>query len=223
MSRALWLLLLTCLGPVYAGSVMAPARLKDGPDSIESLLRLPEGLEPGRYIVQCETQVRTNGKARQFICYAQQEQWLPAVAPVAAAGRKARFIPATRDGAKIQVYMLIMVQIDITDRGPKVLTVPNNGADSARYGLFYTAPQRFNEFDWGGKSLCMVRAGSVLIWQKMHIDEQGNVSEYLLTDASNAAPWMISRLDAGVRRMEFMPGLFQGKPVPMFYIEPAFN
>jgi hypothetical protein len=161
---------------------MTPARLREGHDSIESLLRLPEGLEPGRYVVQCEALIRKNGKARAFICYTQELQWHPVVASVQAAGRKARFVPATRDGAAIAVY----------------------------------------EFSWGGKALCMVK-GRLLIWQKMQIDEQGNVSEYMLTDATNAEPWMLKRLDAGVRRMQFMPGLFEGKPVPMHYLEPAFN
>ena len=222
MARAWLLLFLLCMGPAFAGAAITPARLREGPDSIESLLRLPEGLEPGRYVVQCEALIRKNGKARAFICYTQELQWQPVVASVQAAGRKARFIPATRDGAKVAVYMLVMVQIDMTDRGPLVLVVPNNGVESARYGLFYTAPQRFNEFSWGGKALCMVK-GRELIWQKMQIDEQGNVSEYMLTDTTNAEPWMLGRLDAGVRRMRFMPGLFEGKPVPMLYVEPAFN
>jgi hypothetical protein len=222
MARAWLLLFLLCMGPAFAGAAITPARLREGPDSIASLLRLPEGLEPGHYVVQCEALIRKNGKARAFICYTQELQWQPLVASVQAAGCKARFIPATRDGAKVAVYMLVMVQIDMTDRGPLVLVVPNNGVDSARYGLFYTAPQRFNEFSWGGKALCMVK-GRVLIWQKMQIDEQGNVSEYMLTDTTNAEQWMLGRLDAGVRRMRFMPGLFEGKPVPMLYVEPAFN
>lgn len=222
MSRAWLLLVLLCLGPALAGPAATPARLREGPDSIESLLRLPEGLEQGRYIIQCEALVRENGNTRKFICYSAHEEWRPIVLAVAAAGRKAKFIPATRDGAPAQVYMLLMVRIDVTDRGPLVLALPNNGVEAQRYGLFYIAPQRFNEFGWGYKDVGM-EVGRVLIWQKMHIDEHGNVSQYVLMNASDTAPYFVERIEVGVRRMKFMPGLYEGKPVPMYYVEPAFN
>jgi hypothetical protein len=88
---------------------------------------------------------------------------------VAAAGRQAKFVPATRDGAAVDVYMLLMVRIDISDREPQVLVLPNNGVESERYGLYYIAPQRFNEFTWPSGQRA-VRSGRALIWQKLRID-----------------------------------------------------
>jgi hypothetical protein len=141
---------------------------------------------------------------------------------VAAAGRRAKFVPATRGGKAAAVYMLVMVRIDVTAGEPLVLAVPNNGVESERYGLLYTAPQRFNEFTWGRKDLWS-ETGRVLIWQKMRIDEHGKVSEYHMTNASNAPAYLVEQIERGVKRMEFMPGLFEGKPVSMRYVEPAFN
>jgi len=40
MARAWLLLFLLCMGPAFAGAAITPARLREGPDSIASLLRL---------------------------------------------------------------------------------------------------------------------------------------------------------------------------------------
>jgi hypothetical protein len=81
-----------------------------------------------------------------------------------------------RDGEPADVYMVLMVHVSVTKDGPLVLAAPNNGIDAARYGLLYTAPQRFNEFYWVENSLGPKRVDrDVLIWQHLQIDEHGKV------------------------------------------------
>jgi hypothetical protein len=58
---------------------------------------------------------------------------------------------------------------------------------------------------------------------KMHIDEHGNVLENRVTNVSDAPEFFVERIKEQVQRMEFMPGYFEGKPVPMFYVEPVFD
>jgi hypothetical protein len=57
------------------------------------------------------------------------------------AGRQARFIPAIRDGERIEVFMVSSTLVHIGKDGPLVLTVQNNGPDRERYGLLYSAAQ----------------------------------------------------------------------------------
>ncbi len=221
MPRALLILLLLYGGHASA-SVTTPARLIEGAGSIESLLRLPEGLQPGRYVVQCEAWIRRRGRVRSFLCYATKEAHRPVVKAVSYAGRKARFVPATRDGKKEEVYMLVMVRIDITEQGPLILVVPNDGVEAGRYGLFYTAPQRFNEFVWCAPGR-PIRTSDILMWQQMQIDEHGKVVEYKLENVAKVPEWFVGRIEAQVQRMDFMPGYFNGKPVPMHYVEPVLQ
>ncbi len=219
MPRAL-LLLLLLYGWQASASITTPARLTDGADSIESKLRLPEGLELGRYIIQCEAWLRRSGRVRTFLCYSPEKSQRPVVDAVARAGRQARFVAATRDGKTAEVCMQVMVRIDLTAQGPLVLAVPNNGVEAERYGLFYVAPQRFNEFIWHGNH-DPLKSSDLVLWRKMRIDEHGKVTEYKIEQPAAYVPqWFVEGLEAQIKRMEFMPGYHDGKPVPMAYVEP---
>jgi hypothetical protein len=222
MARTLLLLLLLCGCQAFAGQDATHARLTEGPDSIESLLHLPKGLQPDRYVVQCEALVGRKGRTHRFTCYSAQEGQRALVGAVRAAVRQARFVPATRAGVTVDVYMLVMVQIDTTQREPLILAVPNNGVEAERYGLLYSAPQRFNEFTWNAETWGR-RSGRVLLWQKMQIDEAGKVLECVVTNPSGAPEVLVKRIEEQVKRMEFMPGYFEGKPVSMFYTEPVYD
>ena len=222
MARATLLLLLLWGCQAFAGQVATHARLTGGPDSIETLLRLPKGLQADRYVVQCEAWVGRKGRAHRFSCYSAEEGQRALVSAVRAAGRRARFVPATRAGVAVDVYMLVMVQIDTTQQEPLILAVPNNGVEAARYGLLYSAPQRFNEFTWNSETWGR-RSGRVLLWQKMQIDEEGKVLECVVTNPSGAPDVLVKRIEEQVKRMEFMPGYFEGKPVSMLYTEPVYD
>jgi hypothetical protein len=221
MARALLLLLLLFGCHAFAGQDATHARLTDGPDSIEKLLRLPKGLQAGRYVIQCEAVVGKKGRTRRFVCFSTHEGQSALIKAVRQAGQRARFVPATRAGKKVDVYMLVMVQIDTSQSEPLILAVPNNGVEAGRYGLSYSAPQRFNQFTWNSKT--WMRSGRVLLWQKMHIDQDGKVVESVVTGASGAPDWLVKRIEAQMKRMEFMPGYFEGKAVEMFYTEPVYD
>lgn len=208
----LWLSSAALAEPVYT-----PARLSEGKRSIEALLRLPK-LEPGTYVVHCEAVVRKSGAIKHLTCYSEND--LPKDLPrrVAASGRSARLIPATRDGKPVDAFMLLMVRIHVTPNGPQVLVVPNNGVEADRYGLFYTAPQRLNELEWRNrKSTC-----DCVIWSWMQIDERGKVVAYRVDRYSGADSKLLDELERSIHRMEFMPGRHQGKPVPMVFVEPLY-
>ena len=205
----------------FADPIYTPARLSDGERSIEALLRLPK-LEPGTYTVYCELVARKSGRIADMTCYAGESlpehlDGLPR--SVAKSARHARVIPATRDGKAVEAFMLITVRIHITDSGPQVLIVPNNGADAKRYGLLYTAPQRVSEFGFSSRMLCK----DCVVWMRMEIDERGKVVSYHVDRAGNSNSSLYQELERQIECMEFIPGRYEGKPVPMMYVEPLYR
>jgi hypothetical protein len=124
-----------------ARSETLPARLVVGEKSVEELLRLPENLPPGQYTVNCEGRIRITGVADPFECYADPSVPIALGKAVAEAGRRAAFIPATRNGERIDVFMPTATLVYPGKGGPFVLTMPNNGPDRERYGLLYSSPQ----------------------------------------------------------------------------------
>lgn len=215
------------IGPLSAHTVDSPARLREDEESIESNLRVPDGLEYGRYDVHCEVQVLPNGLPFDVTCYA-LDSAVPEklVDAIRRAGQRAKFVPAVRSGKPAQVYMVLMVRTLIGRGEPLVLVLPNNGVEHRRYGLFYIAPQRFNEFSWGPAYEYLpsmgVKREDTLIWQEVWIDEHGNVTKSKITNASGASVKDVDAVRRSVEKMQFMPGFFEGKPVPMRYMEPAF-
>jgi hypothetical protein len=217
-------LLAACLliGSLAARGADSPARLREDEESIESGLRVPDGLEWGKYDVHCEVRVLASGNPFRVVCYA-LDSAVPRklVDAIRRAAQRAKFVPAMRNGKPAQVYMVIMVRTVIGRGGPLVLVLPNNGVEHARYGLFYIAPQRFNEFYWGS-GYSAARAGT-LIWQELWIDEHGNVTKSQTTNASGAHAQDVEAVRRSVGNMQFMPGFFEGKPTAMRYVEPAFS
>lgn len=223
MAGALLLLLLLYGWHAAAAGVTTPARLVEGRHSIERLLRIPQNLPPGRYEVLCEGRIRKQGRTNRIVCYYKDDSLRSLVKAVRNAASQARYVPARRDGVAADVYMTLMVRIDTTTREPLILAVPNNGVEATRYGPLYTAPQRFNEFDWDGAGMAFP-PGRVLMWEKIHIDEHGKVLDYDVTNVSDAPAHLIKRIGNQIQRMDFMPGYTaDGKPVPMLYVEALMN
>ena len=68
-----------------------------------------------------------------------------------------------------------------------------------------------------------MREGEVLAWQRLRIDETGRVTEFSVTNASGAPQKYVDKVEKSIKKMQFMPGFVDRKPVPMMYIEPTFR
>jgi hypothetical protein len=58
--------------------------------------------------------------------------------------------------------------------------------------------------------------------QELLIDEHGTIVAHSLKNASDSPEWIVNSIDEFVARMEFIPGFYDGKAVPTFYVEPAW-
>jgi len=115
-------------------------------------------------------------------------------------------MPATRAGIAANVYLVLAVLVDTRLGEPLVLAIPNNGADRGRYGLLYTAPQRFVDLQPRSTLPPLgVRSDSIL-WMKMRIDENGKVTDYSFENAERTSIRAIEKSEKSIASMEFMPG-----------------
>jgi hypothetical protein len=203
-----------------------PARLAVGKVSIEERLRVPDDTPPGRYTIHCEAVFDARGFVPVTSCY-YLEEGMPRklLDAVVRAVRRSRSVPATRAGRRVDVFAQVMVLIDTTLSRPLVLAVPNNGIEREKYGLLYTAPQRFNEFTFQSRPVPLrAMQDPMLVWQELVIDERGRVVEFNLRNASGAIPQLVEDVEASVKKMEFMPGYDdEDRAVTMRYIEPAYS
>jgi hypothetical protein len=208
-----------------ANAADAPAQMVIGEDSIEERLLIPRKLEPGRYEIQCEAVIGVNGSARNVVCYSFTDFPAPRRLQFSArhATRISRFIPARRNGAPIEVYALLMVIVDTRLDEPLILAVPNNGAEKARYGLLYTAPQRYGRVVVSRPRLQLRMPHRPVVWMNLQIDELGIVRHYTLTDQAEPEQGWVDTIAEFVRQLTFLPGYHEGKPVPMLYTEPVLG
>jgi hypothetical protein len=193
-----------------------------GEGSIEEALRLPRKLEPGRYEVHCKVVINTSGAASYTRCYSTSDWAAPENLRKAVlyAANISRFIPAVRDGEPAEVYATLMVIVDTRlDGDPLILAVPNNGVEVARYGLLYTAPQRYGDIYVGGRNIGRHVARTSVVWMEMQVDELGKTKDYRLTEEPRAPQSWVQAIRAAMQRFTYLPAYHQGKPVPARHVE----
>lgn len=131
------------------------------------------------------------------------------------------FVPATHNGKRVEVFTTLTVKIDTSLGDPLILAVPNDGADAAKYGPLYTAPQRY-----GGSHVSMPDLPlhqprrTAVVWMKLQIDERGVMTGCTLIDDWDAPDWWLRAVNTAAKRMTFIPGHHDGKPVPMQFVQP---
>jgi hypothetical protein len=215
------------LGIVVPCTSMAdsPAQLVVGEDSIEELLRLPGKLPAGRYEIHCKAQISDQGSVRNCRCFSMADRPVPddLQNAVAYATSISHFVPARHDGRPVEVYATLMVIVDTRLAEPLILAVPNNGVERARYGLLYTAPQRYGDIYVGYNEVELHKPRTSVLWMEMQVDERGVIKDVKLTEDLGAPkPWA-EAVHAATQRFTYLPGYNDGKPVPVRHIEPIIR
>ena len=203
-----------------------PARLPVGPDSIEELLRVPEGLLPGQYAVTCETKIRASGRSEDFSCYPDSSVPERLRKAVTEAGTHARFIPATRNGHQVDVLMVFRTLVYIGHGGPLVLATPNDGTDQDLYGLLYSSPQFIlssRPREPINNDFFRALNPGIPVWRTFEVDVAGRVTRQELREAAKRSRVLVRALQSEVDRMRFIPGYDGDAPVPASYVEAVYD
>jgi len=210
-------------GLMPACAADSPAQMVTGKRSIEQLLRIPKGLRAGRYTLHCGVLIGTSGGVLFARCYPPTTDYAPRALYKATtyAARSTLFVPATRDGEKVEVYTTLTVKIDTTRSNPLIQAAPNDGADAERYGPLYTAPQRYggSHVNPPNRPLHDPRRAAV-VWMKLQIDEQGLMTSCTIINNTKAPAWWVDAVNEAAKQMTFIPGYHEGKPVPTQFVQP---
>ena len=209
-------------GLLPAHAVDSPAQMVTGKRSIEELLNIPEELKPGRYTLNCGVLIGTSGWVLFARCYPRVGS-----APtdlqkaVMYAAKTSLFEPATRNGKRVEVFTTLTVKIDTTMSEPLILAVPNDGSDAGKYGPLYTAPQRYG----GSRIKPPLRRPqeplrAAVVWIELQIDEHGAMTKSKVINTAGAPQWWVDTVDEAAKKMTFIPGYHDGKPVPMQFVQP---
>ncbi len=204
--RHLFLAIALCgTGLLPAHAVDSPAQMVTGKRSIEELLNIPEELKPGRYTLNCGVLIGTSGWVLFARCYPRVGS-----APsdlqkaVMYAAKTSLFEPATRNGKRVEVFTTLTVKVDTTMSEPLILAVANDESDARKYGPLYTAPQRY------GGSRIKLRLRASVVWMR---DDRP-------WSPLRAPQWWVDTVDEATKKMTFIPGYHDGKPVPMQFVQP---
>ena len=199
-----------------------PAQMVSGKRSIEELLRIPKSLPPGRYSLHCGLLIGTSGWVLFARCYS-PNGWAPYELQKAVmyAAKTSLFVPATRKGKRVEVFTTVTVLIDTTLGDALILAVPNDGADAARYGRLYSAPQRYGGSHISRPDLRLhdpVR--TAVVWMELQIDEHGVMTNCKVMNHTDAPDWWVNEVNRAAKQMTFIPGNNNGKPEPMLFVQP---
>jgi hypothetical protein len=148
------------------------------------------------------------------------------IAAVISATERARFLPATRAGKPIDIYVVLMVLVDTTLGEPMILAVPNNGVERHKYGLLYTGPQRVlkkGEPRLYDPTVVLSTRGDMLVWMQFQVDDRGAVRDFRVAQASYTTSRTLRELRKRVSKWTFLPGEHEGRPTAMLYVEPYFD
>lgn len=222
MRRLLLLLALFGAGLLPVRAADSPAQMVTGKRSIEELLRVPKGLTPGRYTLHCGVLIGNSGWVLFARCYP-RTGYAPRNLLRAAihAARTSLFVPATRNGKKVEVFTTLTVKVDTTLSEPVILATPNDGEDADKFGPLYTAPQRYGGSHVNPPFLRQrdPRRAAV-VWLKLQIDEQGRMTACAVINKAGAPGWWVDAVNDAAKQMTFIPGYHDGKPAPMQFVQP---
>ena len=90
---------------------------------------------------------------------------------------------------------------------PLILAVPNNGAEKARYGLLYTAPQRYGRVVVSRPRLQLRMPHRPVVWMNLQIDELGVVRRYTLTDQAKPEQGWVDTIDEFCKTADVPAGI----------------
>ncbi|NNF52293.1 MAG: hypothetical protein HKN59_07615 [Gammaproteobacteria bacterium] len=211
--------------PAFAVTV-TPAIDNDDLAEIAETVRAPKTEDPVH--VLCETTIESSGRTQYVMCVSRPEGMKEHEQAAIRALKKVRLTPAEVNGKRVRVATPISV-VFIPGDDTRVIAVPNDGRQAEKYGFDYTSPQRLGDVNWNcisQGSRRLARSGKdcnstrTKFLMDFHVDEYGQVSE---CEIHRVAP--LARLSGDVCAQvdRFIPGIVNGEPRPMRYIEPLWS
>lgn len=195
-----------------------PARIGEHGLSLAKRIVFPE--VPGDYTVfiRCEAKVLPAGNIEEAGCYGDEKVDTQFYRAVQLASNSATLTPAKVDGKSASVLLLFSVIFRQQGGDRVIAVVPNHGTNAKKFGMNYTAPQRY-----GRNNQYLPRGEIGLLWVDATMSADGKVSaiEYIDTQWSNKETKRYAK--DYMKNNSFIPGFVSGVATDMRFVKPIFG
>lgn len=176
-------------------------------------------------VLYCRADILVSGSVQGATCFAKEAVDKLTVTTEAAIS-KMEFSPAEVNGEKVPVRMSFRVAYTPLDDGLHVTLLPNLGTMQERYGRDYVAPQerldvsdwyaRYTENSWLGGDAFL---GEGLVTRvSSRVSVSGQPQSIRISDTLRGLERDASIVTRTLQRARFIPGMVNGKVVPMDYM-----
>lgn len=221
-------------GPRVHAASFQPAMIGDHDFSLAQRVKMPKVKGDFTVFVRCEAEVGATGNIRTNGCYNDADVSGKFFKAVELASNRARFVPASVEGERVNVVALYTVVFRQKDGSQHVAVIPNHGTNAQQFGINYVAPQRYGRppkirgldlrnYDGGGDDKDGLRTRTGLQWVEAQIDELGRCTEAEVIRTSRSSRGGSRMAKRVVDEGPFIPGFVNGQPQAMRYIEPFYG
>ena len=187
-----------------------------------NLIKFPETRGNITVVLNCFSQVQSNGKMKETGCYMKDNFDSPFVIAVADAAKKARMNPAIVNGKPQRIFLQFRVAFKAEDDDRIIRYYLNSGYEENMnaYGTDYVAGQRVIGKKEPWQDVCPEKA-KFSLWAKAYLGEDGQVSNVSLVHGNGIMP--VARCQEAITQTilasAFTPAMSDGIPVPSTFVE----
>ena len=197
-----------------------PAELSfAGAQTIADVIRFPDTQGDVTVALHCALRVQSRNILSNF-CFTPDRSTSAFEEAFKALIPRLRVSSARLDGRRETVRIPYSVEFIKRGDDERVRVYENHGAEVARYGRQYTAPQRVLSSVERVSRACVTSEPDNLVWVRANVTADGKPEGVrVVTDTSEACRETIEALFA---QSSYIPAHYQGKPVAAEVLEPFF-
>ncbi len=193
---------------------------------MDRLITFPEVKGDLSVVMNCFSQVQSNGKMEGTNCYLQNNYDEPFASAVIGAAKKARMNPAIVSSQTRDVYVQFRVEFiaEKDQRNIHFYLNPGYEENVKAYGYDHIAGQRVIGKNEPWSTACPKRA-QYAVWVRAYLGEDGKADIPNITHADGVMPVAscLNAIEQTIVNSRYTPAFADGHPVPSTYIEPFGN
>lgn len=205
--------------------VYEPANFGGKGNSFEASIKFPHAMaksgEDRTLIINCDASISRTGRFLSNYCFQNDPKFFPYVVAINRAAIAGKIEPAKIDGIAQIVWFQYFVAF--TKKGNKTLieVFPNSGLQAEKFGFEYTSAQRYKEDSGNFASGCGAAYNKTIL-VKAIIGKDGKTKN-VAVEGKDLSDTCVENLKRDFSEQEFIPAIFEGKPIDSFYSEDIFN
>jgi hypothetical protein len=222
--RTFGTLLILAAGISYAAEGMRPADFDFAEDKkrMDKLIQWPEIKGDISVVLNCFSQIESNGKMESTGCFLQNNYDEPFVGAIARAAKKARMNPAIIGGKERRIFLQFRVAFIAEGERREIHFYLNPGYEEnvEAYGYDHVAGQRAIGKVEPWNEVCPKRA-QYSVWVRAYLGEDGQADSPSIQHVDGIMPTATCQdaIKQTILSSQYTPALADGEPVPSTFVE----